>query len=88
MVTLFRESREDLFGRGEGFDLFADNIYTAVVGGVEFEDHLAHVFGAVDVPGEGEDGGCFACARRAVEEKVGESLHHESAWCFLEGLLD
>ena len=42
---------EDLFGAGEGLDLFADDVDAAVVGGVEFEDHLAHVLWSVDLAG-------------------------------------
>ena len=35
---------------GEGFNLFSDYVYSSVVAGVEFEDHLAHVLGAVYSP--------------------------------------
>lgn len=34
---------EDLLCAGEGLDLFSYNIDTTVVGGIEFEHHLAHV---------------------------------------------
>ena len=62
---------EDLLGGGEGLDLLAHDVDAAVVGGVEFEHHLPHVLDAVDVPGEGEDGGGLACAWGTIEEKMG-----------------
>ena len=69
-----RVQGKDLFRAGEGFDLFADDVNTAVVRCVEFEDHLPHVFGAVDPAGEGEDCRRFPCSRRAVEEEMGQPL--------------
>ena len=54
------------------FDLFAHDADSALVGGVEFEDAGFDQFGAVELFGEGEDGGGFACAWWAVEEHVGE----------------
>ena len=65
---------ENLFGRGEGLYLFTDNINATVVGGIQFQDHLADVLGPIDFASEGEDRGCFARARRTVEQEMGESL--------------
>lgn len=59
-------------GACEVFDLFADDVDAAFVGGVEFEDAGAVEGWAEEGFGEGEDGGCFACAGRAVEEHVRE----------------
>jgi hypothetical protein len=55
-----------LLRAGKGFDLFADDIDTAVIGGVELENHLPHVLGTIDSAGEGKDRGRFACTRRTV----------------------
>jgi hypothetical protein len=54
--------------------LFAHDIDASVVGGIELQDHLAHVVVAVDVAGEGEDGGGFTRAGGSVEEEVGEAV--------------
>lgn len=50
-----RAHREDLLRARERLDLLAHDIDAAVVGGVQLENHLAHVGGAVDAAGEGED---------------------------------
>lgn len=65
---------EDLLGAGKGLDLLAHHVDAAVVGGVELEDHLPHVGGAVDAPREGEDRRRLARAGGAVEEEVGEAV--------------
>lgn len=54
------------------FDFFANDGDAALVGGVEFEDAGFEHFGAVELFGEGEDGGGLAGSRRPVEEHVGE----------------
>lgn len=56
----------------EVFYFFAYDGYAALVRGVEFEDAGFDEFGAVELFGESEDGGGFACARGAVEEHVRE----------------
>lgn len=65
---------EDLSGGGEGLDLLADDVDASVVGCVQLQDHLAHVFDAIYAAGEGEDGGGFAGAGGAVEEEVRQPL--------------
>ena len=65
--------------------MLAHNVDATVVGSVEFEDLLAHVFGAVDLAREGEDGGGFAGAGRAVEEEVRETVGADEA---VDGLED
>lgn len=70
---------EDLPRAGEGLDLLAYDVDAAVVGGVELENHLSHVFDAVDAPGQREDGGGLAGAGGAVEEEVGESVGFDEA---------
>jgi len=57
---------EDLLRAGKSLDLFADNVDAAVIGGVEFENHLAHILGAIDSACQGENGRRFACSGRAV----------------------
>lgn len=59
---------EDLLGGGKGLDLLAHNVDTTVVGGVQLEHHLAHVGGAIDSSGKGENGGCFTGSGRTVEK--------------------
>lgn len=59
-------------GAREVLDLFAYDVDAAFVGGVEFEDAGAVEGWAEEGFGEGEDGGCFACAGGAVEEHVWE----------------
>ena len=53
-------------------DFLADDRDTALIGSVQFQHAGFHEFGAVELFGEGEDCGCFACAWRAVEEHVWE----------------
>lgn len=53
-------------------DLLPDDGNAAFVGGVELENAGAVEFGSVELFGEGEDGGCFACAGGTVEEHVWE----------------
>lgn len=65
---------EDLFRRGEGLDLLAHHVDAAVVGGVEFEHHLAHVVGAIDSTGESEDCGGLARTGGPVEEEMWEAV--------------
>ena len=65
---------ENLFGRGEGLYLFTDNINATVVGGIQFQDHLADVLRPVDLASECEDCGCFARARWTVEQEMREAL--------------
>lgn len=65
--------------------MLADNVDASVVGGVEFQDLLANVFGAVDVSREGEDGGGFASAGGTVEEEVWETVGGDEA---VDGLED
>jgi hypothetical protein len=65
---------EYLFCGCESLDLFADNINATVVGGIQFQDHLANVLWAVDLAGECEDGRGFTCPRWTVEEEMRESL--------------
>lgn len=57
-------------GARKVFDLFAHNVDAAFIRGVEFEDAGAVEGWAEEGFGEGEDGGCFAGAGRAVEEHV------------------
>lgn len=54
------------------FDFLADDADAALVGGVELEDAGGEEGGAVEGAREGEDGGGFAGAGRAVVEHVGE----------------
>ena len=72
---------EDLLRAGEGLDLFADDIDTAIIGGIELEDHLAHVLGAIDSARESEDSRCFSCSWRTVEKEMGKSLGFWSVLC-------
>lgn len=67
---------EDLFRAGEGLDLLAHDIDTAVIRGVELENHLPHAR-AVYTTCESEDRGGFSCAGRTVEEEMGESLEKD-----------
>ena len=46
---------ENLFGAGECLDLLADHVDASVIGGIELKHHLAHVGGAIDSTGEGQD---------------------------------
>lgn len=65
---------EDLFGRRKCLDLLAHDINATIVGGVELEDHLAHVVGAVDSTGKGKYGGSLSCSRRAVKEEMWQAI--------------
>lgn len=46
---------EDLLGGGKSLDLLAHNVDTTVIGSVQLEHHLAHVCGAIDLAGQGEN---------------------------------
>ena len=76
---------EDLFGGGKGLDLLAHNVDTTVVGGVQLEHHLAHVGGAIDSSGKGENGGCFTGTGGTVEKEMGESVRIDE---FVDGCED
>lgn len=56
----------------EVLDLFADNVDSAFVRGVEFEDAGAVESWTEEGFGEGKDGGCFAGAGGAIEKHVWE----------------
>jgi hypothetical protein len=78
-ARLARGGREDLPRAGERLDLLAHDVDAAVVGGVELENHLAHVLDAVDAARESEHGGGLAGAGGAVEEEVGEAVGFDEA---------
>lgn len=59
---------------GKSLDLFSNDIDPAIIAGVEFENHLTHVFRTVDSSSKGEDSGCFAGAGWAVQEEMREAL--------------
>lgn len=70
ILVLVRGRRVGQLHAGEILDLFANDGDAAFVGGVEFEDAGPHHLGAEELLCEGQDGGCLAGARRAVEEHV------------------
>jgi hypothetical protein len=78
---------EDLLGGGEGADLLADDVDAAVVGGVQLQDHLAHVLGAVDAAGESEDGGGLARSWWAIEQQVRQAVRFDEAVDSLQDLM-
>ncbi len=63
-----------MFRRCECFDLLTHDVNAAVVGSVELEDHLSHVFGAVDTTGKSKNCRRFSSAGGTVEEEMGEAL--------------
>lgn len=66
--------REDLLRRRKRLDLLAHHVDAAVVRRVQLQHHLSHVLGPVDASRQREDRRRLACAWRAVEEEMGESL--------------
>lgn len=69
-----RAHGEDLLRARKRLDLLADHVNATVVRGVELQHHLPHVGGAVDTPGQGEDGGRLSRAGRSVEEEMWEAV--------------
>lgn len=59
---------------GKCLDLIAHDVDTAVVGGVQLQDHLPHVLDAIDAPCQCEDRGGLARAWRTVEKEVWHPL--------------
>ena len=66
IAALVEAASEDLLGRRECLDLLSDHVDTSVVGCVQLQDHLSHVFVAIDLSCQGEYCGCFAGTGRAV----------------------
>lgn len=61
---------KDLFCACKSLDLFADYVDASVVGCVELQDHLSHVFAAIDSSGEGEDCSGFSSTGGPVKEEM------------------
>lgn len=58
---------------GKVLDLLPHDVDASVVRGVELQGHVLHG-AAVHLPGNRQDCGCFARARRSVEEQVGQAV--------------
>lgn len=54
--------------------LFPHHVNPSVIASIELQNHLAHVFIAIDPPGERKDCRCLSCARWAIEQKMWQSL--------------
>ena len=59
-------------GGSKVHDLSPDDANTAVVTGVQLQDHRAELLGWVDLLGAGQDGAGLPCPGRAVEQEVGQ----------------
>lgn len=66
--------------------MFADDIDTAVIGGVELEDLLSDILSSVDFAGEGKDSGGFSGAGGAIKEEVREAVGFDEAVDGLENI--
>lgn len=65
---------EYLLGRCEGLDLLAHDVNATVVGGVQLQDHLSHVVGAIDAAGERKNRRGLSCTRGTVQKEVREAI--------------
>lgn len=54
----------------ECLDLFSHDVNSTVVTGIEFQDHLPHVLGAIDTSCEGKDRRSLSGSGRSVEKEM------------------
>ena len=71
-MRALRGGRDRELHAGKVLDLLAYDGNSSLVRGVKFKNTSAVEVRSVEFFGEGKNGGCFACAGRAVEEHVWE----------------
>lgn len=54
--------------------MLAHDVNATVVRGIEFENHLSHVVGAIDAAGESKNRRGLSCTGRTVQEEVRETV--------------
>lgn len=54
--------------------MLAHDVNATVVGGVQLQNHLSHVVGAIDAAGEGKDRRGLSCTRWTVQKEVREAV--------------